>query len=636
MADWLRHPRSARWLTLSLVSLLPMTPITTLAADYRGAVLADSPSAYWRLGEAAGPTARDSAGSHDATLNAVAFSRTGAITNDNDTAFGFDGSASSVTVPYSAALNSPAFSIECWAKANSIKGGWLIRSSSPSGGYGLVACLVLPTWQFGIQTSGWLFLHSRRIVTNRWTHLVGTFNGSNLCLYADGVLSATEARSDFPPNTSSPTFFGTSTNVPLPGSGFLLGDLDEVAVYDHALPEERVVLHYGLGKFGTNVAPVILRAPSRQDVTVGSPASLVASAYGDPPPAFQWYKDGSPVAGATCSALAFSSTVYGDTGLYSVGIENALGATNSQAVKLSVMPPPRFCNLTNGLVLHLGFEGDYLDSSGRNNHGSPVGGPTFVTGQIGSGALHYSTDVMTGVSNFVTLGTPADLQFSSNVNFSVSYWVRFTGLPGDLPFLCNSANSFGQPGFTFAPSYKAGGWSWSLVLTGAGTTTSMAAYGSASSINDDNWHHLLHSFDREGEGITYLDGVQVNSHCIIVNTGSLNQPGPVNIGQDASGHYPESGEADLDDLGVWRRVLSPCEAQCVFLVGKNHGLSFDSYGPVEVRIVKADGDIEIVWQAGLLERADDVNGPWEPVSGAAPPYCKIPANELQKFYRVRL
>jgi hypothetical protein len=138
--------------------------------------------------------------------------------------------------------------------------------------------------------------------------------------------------------------------------------------------------------------------------------------------------------------VVFNSLSFGDTGIYELIATNAIGNSTSAPATLAVLPPPDFANVTNGLVLHLGFDGSYLDSSGRTNDARPVGSPTFVAGAVGNQALHYSTAVDTSnpnnpvvtAANYVTLGTPADLQFGSNVNFSVSYWVRFTGAPGDL------------------------------------------------------------------------------------------------------------------------------------------------------------------------------------------------------------
>jgi len=87
---------------------------------------------------------------------------------------------------------------------------------------------------------------------------------------------------------------------------------------------------------------------------------------------------------------------------------------------------------------------------------------------------------------------------------------------------------------------------------------------------------------------------------------------------------------------VWRRALSPYEAECVYSVGKNYGQSFDSYGPVALRIQSSGGGVEIIWQAGQLETADGIYGPWEPAADATPPYCRISEKMLARFYRVRL
>jgi Concanavalin A-like lectin/glucanases superfamily/Immunoglobulin I-set domain len=578
-------------------------------------------------------------GAHDATAGPVIHGVAGALRNDNDTGFGFDGATSFVEVPYSADLNTSNFTLEFWAKANDTRARQVVKSTSMTGewitgGYFLDACWGTEIW--GLRTTGTRWnVYSRRLVPNQWTHLVASFDGSNEYLYVNGVLSSSLVCTNYAPNASNPTRYGGES-----GAAFW-GALDEIAMYDHALPEDRVTLHYGLAKYGTNIAPIILSPPLPRSVIVGRPAVLVANVYGDPAPGFQWSKDGSLIPGATRSSFTLSSACYSDTGFYSVAIENSLGSTNTEPVKLSVMPPPRFCQLTNGLVLHLKFDGDCLDSSGRTNHGTPVGAPQFVSGRIGSGALHYKTDTESGVYDYVTLGRPNDLQFSSNVNFTVSYWARFTGTPGDLPFLCNSRNSLTTPGFAFAPSYKEGSWAWTLCATYSSSSTSGSieclGFGEPGSINDGEWHHLLHSFDRENDGVTYVDGVRVHSISVVVRAdATINQPGAVNIGQDATGRYAESGEVDIDDLGVWRRALSPSEAECVYLAAKNYGLSFDSYGPVTILIDHSAADLGVIWQAGLLEAADDVSGPWEPVPGATAPYYRMPVNGTQKFYRARL
>ena len=204
----------------------------------------------------------------------------------------------------------------------------------------------------------------------------------------------------------------------------------------------------------------------------------------------QWTKNGVPLPEETNSYLFLTALSFEDSGIYELSATNSVGNATSTPATLAVLPSPAFANVTNGLVLHLKFDRDYLDSSGHTNNAKPVGSPAFAAGAIGRGALHYSTivdtsdptkDVVTA-ANYVTLGTPPDLQFGSNVNFSVSYWVRFTGTPGDLPFLDNAINSYSNPGYTFAPSYQLGGWSWSL--GDVVTASSIGIYGFDGSVND--------------------------------------------------------------------------------------------------------------------------------------------------------
>jgi len=90
--------------------------------------------------------------------------------------------------------------------------------------------------------------------------------------------------------------------------------------------------------------------------------------------------------------------------------------------------------------------------------------------------------------------------------------------------------------------------------------------------------HLVHSFDwTNGVVVTYLDGViaryvsQVDS---ILTAGNIDTGRPAIIGQDPTGQYPETGSADMDDLGVWRKALSSLEAASIYMAAVSNHLSF--------------------------------------------------------------
>jgi hypothetical protein len=354
------------------------------------------------------------------------------------------------------------------------------------------------------------------------------------------------------------------------------------------------------------VAPRIVSQPVTQTNYASLAASLTVYAVGQGPLSYQWKMGGVDLPGATQNALTLQPLLTNNAGIYTVVVSNASGMALSDPAALTVLPV-----LTNspdlpGLVLHLTFDNNLTDATGRGNNGtaiqqtattSNVTSATFVTGVLGS-ALHYSSDFgaypccSTTNTSYVTLGVRPDLQFSSNVNFSVAYWIR---LPvgysaGDLPFFSDAINSTFNPGFTFAPTYgttgtggggsTSGGWALSLYdVTGA---NGFGVYGNAGTINDGNWHHLVHTIDRTHGMTTYLDGLQagfVNLGGATVVQTNVDTGNAAVIGQDPTGKYPETGSADIDDLGVWRRSLSALEAASIYLAAASNHMSFTGSGP---------------------------------------------------------
>src|SRR5439155_26858511 len=137
---------------------------------------------------------------------------------------------------------------------------------------------------------------------------------------------------------------------------------------------------------------------------------------------------------------------------------------------------------------------------------------------------------------------------------------RLAGAPapydkGDLTFFCSAVNSTGGKRFVFAPSYginanfsggtSSGSWDWSISSTGGSFT--YYNQGPDNLLNDGVWHQLVFTFDRNGNEVTYVDGVSVDSRSI-VGAGDISTAGPASIGQDPTGAYAESGSADIDDL----------------------------------------------------------------------------------------
>jgi hypothetical protein len=631
------------------------------ANAYETAIVADAPEAWFRLNETSGTNMFDSMGRHDGFYtnesgSPVTFGATGAVAGSSDTAVTFPGpnGVSYGIAPYSPLLNKNTFTIECWGRTSDTvdQMGVVSSHSGVPAGYGIWT-VPAGNWSGEVSQGGNNYyvasgVAGAKIVAGQYTHVVMVYDTS-LKVYINGQYDGTNYV-NFDHNISAPFIIGGFG--PSPVSGIFNGQVDEVLVYTNGLTLAQVQNHYNRAISSTPVPPSWLVLPTPNTVVSNAAATttLTGVAGGPAPINYQWFKNGVAVSGATNTSLTLSC-IYSNAGSYVLQASNVFAlTTNSPAAALAVLPPKpsSSVNVTDGLVLHLKFDGNYQDSSGRGNNGTATGKngalPSIVAGRIGSGAVHYQTDTSTGVpfvdntnavvtdSSYVTLGNPADLQFGSTTDFSVSYWVQLPAgyLNGDLPFLSSAAGSTFNTGFTFAPGYTNGGFGFSY--------NALGLEGTPNSINDGNWHHLLHTVSRTGNAITYLDGVAVVSQ-LATGIGNMNTAGPVNIGQDPTGLYPEQGSAAVDDLAVWRRSLTSYEAYAVYYAATNSNASFDVPGQVKLSITIAGTNVVVTWNTGAtlgtLMQADSLSGPWTPV-GVYVPFYQVPHSSARKFYRVNL
>jgi hypothetical protein len=628
---------------------------------YEAVITADGPVSWWRMDDVPGSTnLLDAMGRNDGTWNGtLTLGAPGAITNDANTAATFD--AANGAWGEIGALPPPVaegeFSYELWVRATDSLATEDVPFSSFRPAYGFYFQKDTDgTWRgrdgYGDLDAGTASRQALigNVTPGKWQHLVAVYSGTDgHMLFINGQWDG-NAYVDFSRDLNVPMRIGALD--PLQQSGlkkFFTGDIDEVAVYNYALTLDQIQQHYLTGLYSTNSPPVFAEQPESQTVAVGATVNFVTLIEGSPVISQQWYRNGSPINSETNMTLTLTNVSYADAiGMtYQVIATNSSGSTTSIVATLTVTPQPAYANLTNGLVLHMKFDGDLTDSSGRGHNGTAVNSPQIVPGIIGSGALEYSTAVdgpeghLGNVTdtNYVTLGIfepgNSDLSFTNNISFSVAYWFKTptNTTSGDLPIFCSAINSFQNFGLTFAPTYNSsvpGGWSWSL---GDGATYA-GTYGDANSTDDGNWHHLVHTFNRgTGDGITYLDGLKVSTVGISV-LDDIDSGNPFNIGQDPTGRYPEAATNYVDDLAVWKgRVLTANEAYSAYYVGTSFGRSFDVIAPITIETTRVNGTNYIVWQAGTLLWADDVMGPYTPVPSAVAPYYAITPVTTRKFFR---
>jgi hypothetical protein len=273
---------------------------TVGSSAYSTTVMAKGPVGYWRLGEAAGPTAADASGygSDGAYLGNVLFGEPGAIYADPDTAVGLNGPASPAYVeipsPTAGAFSQPTsglgLTVEVWMRPDAltfagetdqtyihwlgkcVSGSgqceWGLRfysQDSPSRPNRISAYLWNPE---GSEGAGAYFEDA--LVAGVWVHVVAVYEPGDrntdppagVHIYKDGVhrlgppLPGTlyQTFDILPAAGGLPVRLGTrdaATAGPAAVSYFT-GGLDELAIYPRVLSADEILENYTVGTTGSS------------------------------------------------------------------------------------------------------------------------------------------------------------------------------------------------------------------------------------------------------------------------------------------------------------------------------------------------------------------------------------------------
>lgn len=238
---------------------------TTDAADprfdaYGKAVLADTPLAYWRFEETSPPTAKDERGLHDAVYTLAPSLGEPGIAGGR--AVRFPAGQHAHVTQSSAAFNFPGkapYAFEMWVKLSKLvnyqwlggteamtdpRSGWSVWTDA-TGGAGYEVWGAAFTDGGSTQRRG-VVAPPSLIVPGQFQHVVASYNGASMQVWIDGVKRVAANDTTDAPDTG-PLMLGCR-RASLPYQCIDDGLIDEVAIYDHALLDTRIVAHYTLGK----------------------------------------------------------------------------------------------------------------------------------------------------------------------------------------------------------------------------------------------------------------------------------------------------------------------------------------------------------------------------------------------------
>jgi len=235
-------------------------------------------------------------------------------------------------------------------------------------------------------------------------------------------------------------------------------------------------------------------------------------------------------------------------------------AGGDQANPVTIRP-----DFADGLVVQMDFENNLSDTSDQGNHGSVGGGnPSYIAG------LHGQAVLLDGSDDYVTLGSPTDLQFGNDTDFTISLWLAVDSNGGDPAIISNKDwDSGGNDGWGIFSGGNGDDFKANQAADGSRTDTGFHDLHNRS-LSDARFHHIAAVFDRDGDIDLYRDGFLIDSAAMIPGLADV-LGNSINIGQDGTGSYGDDFEGAIDDLAIWRRALSD-EEVAILAAGQSFDL----------------------------------------------------------------
>jgi len=236
-------------LTLVLISFLSFSIFTAIAPKAK----ASNPIpnvAYWKFDESSGTIAYDISGNdNDGTLQNGPIWVNGKFGE----ALRFDGVDDFLLVNDSSSLHIlQAVTVEAWiylpTGADYSGAGKIVSKAASNGGTNLDfgiwnnSCHI----DFGVGTDGGvgapIMISNAAVPRNTWTHVTGTYNGSLMAIYINGILDSTHSwTGGIDTDNGRPLTIGKGNFYTWSNEFWLNGTIDDVRIYNYARNQPQIV-----------------------------------------------------------------------------------------------------------------------------------------------------------------------------------------------------------------------------------------------------------------------------------------------------------------------------------------------------------------------------------------------------------
>ena len=362
-----------------------------------------------------------------------------------------------------------------------------------------------------------------------WHHAAGTYDGTELRLYLDGVLVGSKPATGPITPSSDPLYFGRNVY-----GWYWNGLIDEVAIYNRALSAEEIQQHYHNGLCGWGYcAPVGLIAYFSGTPTSGWEPLIVSfkdqSISDEGIVSWYWqFGDGKT------SEDQNPTHTYAQAGRYTVSLTvteaDGDSYTETKTDYIIVGCPP-------SMVSYWKFDegsGQTAYDAVSGNRGT-IYGATWTTGIV-NGALSFD-----GVNDYVEVPDSPDLDISGEI--TVEAWIKTTKT--NSGYIIDKR--WPHINYRFGMSnegkiwFSTKDWIWL-----PGNTL----------INDGSWHHVVGVKDSDGLLHVYVDGVEDATPIASGGTDLNDDPVKIGIFRSRGGSLSAAWQGQIDEVAIYKRALT--------------------------------------------------------------------------------
>jgi hypothetical protein len=366
----------------------------------------------------------------------------------------FDGDGDYVDTGYDESLNiTNAITVSAWVKPNNLTTSnypGLVGRNNGAGfrNYQLIASLQGGNAYFSISGDGTASAYRQSttpLSLNQWNYLVGVYNGTDIIMYLNGILSQGTLTGTVPP-----TIYGGGSTSLLIGdfvSNYFNGSIDEVMIFNRSLTSDEISELYSLGrdidyyddanlvswwgfdnyrnattiadKKGTNTGTLVGNVSINSTYTPDVASGLVG----------YWHLDSNPLFGENATHVYdFSGNGNNGTAVGNVTFNSSCGYYDKGGCFDGVSGYVNIPDSTSLKGMSQITIGGWITPNSKNDWGEIIDKKSVANGNTGSFSIYFDSSADEKLGFEIWNETARSNQVKSNSAIPLNMWTFFTGV----------------------------------------------------------------------------------------------------------------------------------------------------------------------------------------------------------------